>query len=194
MLGLEATLSACSGVARRFTGYIPGKWPLRFIRRYCINIHIRDYELHAVCVSANTPPPSHLLNASTNVYETLYVRVYHCTRAHLNGVLHKSLPSFCVSVCISLLSLLGKGSVKCIPPFIARQRLGKYDPAERNTANTKRIVGRLCLCIPLSLLGNNSVKIFQQQQRIAGGVVFYAVRVVSNEGRRLIFFQNFLLM
>jgi hypothetical protein len=33
--------------------------------------------------------------------------------AHLSGVLHKNLPSVCVSVCISLLSLQGSGSVKC---------------------------------------------------------------------------------
>jgi hypothetical protein len=32
-------------------------------------------------------------------------------------------------LCLSLLSLLGKGSVKCIPPLIARQRLGKHVPA-----------------------------------------------------------------
>jgi hypothetical protein len=40
------------------------------------------------------------------------------------------------------------------------------------------------LCI-LSLLGNNSIKTFPRQRRI-GGVVFYAVRVVSKENRRLI--------
>jgi hypothetical protein len=41
------------------------------------------------------------------------------------------------------------------------------------------------LCI-LSLLGNNSVKTFPQQRRIIGCVVFYAVRVVSKEGRLLV--------
>jgi hypothetical protein len=35
----------------------------------------------------------------------------------LNGVLYKSLPSVYVSVSVSLLSLLGNGSVKCIPPM-----------------------------------------------------------------------------
>jgi hypothetical protein len=34
-----------------------------------------------------------------------------------------------VFVCISLLLLLGKGSVKCIPPFVARQPLDKDVPA-----------------------------------------------------------------
>jgi hypothetical protein len=42
-----------------------------------------------------------------STFENWYV--YHGSWAHLNGVLHKSLPSVCV--CISL-SLLGNGSVK----------------------------------------------------------------------------------
>jgi hypothetical protein len=87
------------------------------------------------------------------------------------------------SVCVSLLSLLGKGSVKCIPPFIARQRLGKQVPAAKNTSNNRRNVS-VRLCIPLSLLGNNSVKTFQRQ--IVEGVVFYAVRAVWKESRRLV--------
>jgi hypothetical protein len=35
--------------------------------------------------------------------------------AHLDGILHKSLPSVCVSLYISLLPLLGKGSVNTFP-------------------------------------------------------------------------------
>jgi hypothetical protein len=42
------------------------------------------------------------------------------------------------------------------------------------------------LCIPLSLLGNNSVKTFPRQRRIGGGVVFYAVGVVWKESRRFV--------
>jgi hypothetical protein len=80
-----------------------------------------------LCVSAN--PPYRLLNDWTSLYETWCV--YHGTWAHLNGVLHKSLPSVCVSVCISLPSLQGKGSVKCIPSFIVRQQLGKHIPWQR---------------------------------------------------------------
>jgi hypothetical protein len=45
-------------------------------------------------------------------------------------------------VCVSPLSLLGIGSVKCIPPFIARQRLGIHVSAVTNTPNSRRIVGR----------------------------------------------------
>jgi hypothetical protein len=36
------------------------------------------------------------MNSWTNPHETWYV--FHGTWAHLNGVLHKSLPSVCVSV------------------------------------------------------------------------------------------------
>jgi hypothetical protein len=52
------------------------------------------------------PPPHELLNGWTNLYETWYI--YHGTWAHFNGMFRKSLPSVCVSVCLSLLSLLGK--------------------------------------------------------------------------------------
>jgi hypothetical protein len=45
----------------------------------------------------------------TNLYETWYL--YHGTWAHLNGVLHKSLPSVCI--CIPP-SLLGNGSIKTL--------------------------------------------------------------------------------
>jgi hypothetical protein len=46
-------------------------------------------------------------------FETLYV--YHGTWAHLNGLLHKSLHQ---SACLSLFSLLCRGSVKCIYPSL----------------------------------------------------------------------------
>jgi hypothetical protein len=78
----------------------------------------------------------------------------------------------------------------CIPPVVARQRLGKHVPAATNTRNNRRIVERMrvwiCLCIPLLFLGNNSAKTFRRQQRIVGGVVFYVVHVVSKENRRLV--------
>jgi hypothetical protein len=48
--------------------------------------------------------------------------------------------------------LQGKGSINSIPPFGARQRLGKHVPAANNTRNNKTISGR---------------------------VIFYAVRVLS---------------
>jgi hypothetical protein len=57
------------------------------------------------------------LNAWTSLYVTWYV--FHGTWAHLNGALHKSPPSICLSVCVSLLSLLDNSSVKTLP----RQRI-----------------------------------------------------------------------
>jgi hypothetical protein len=85
-----------------------------------------------------------------------------------------------------------------IPPIVARQRLGKHVPAAKDTRNSRRIGHVIfyavrvlpketlwvCLCIPLSLLGNKSVKTFPRERWISGGVVFYTVRVVSKERRR----------
>jgi hypothetical protein len=59
------------------------------------------------------PPPPQNFNAWTSLYETWYV--YHGNWVYLSDVLHKSLPLVCVSVCLFLSSLLGNGSVKCIP-------------------------------------------------------------------------------
>jgi hypothetical protein len=44
----------------------------------------------------------------------------------------------------------------------------------------------MCLCIPISLLGNGCVNTFPRQQKFVGGVVFYAVDFVSKESRRLV--------
>jgi hypothetical protein len=52
------------------------------------------------------------LNSWTSLNETWYV--YHGTWSHLNGVLHKSLPSVCLYV-YPLISLLGNGSVNRFP-------------------------------------------------------------------------------
>jgi hypothetical protein len=41
------------------------------------------------------------------------------------------------------------------------------------------------LCIAISLLENFAVNTFSRQQGIVAGVVFYLLRVVSKEGRRL---------
>jgi hypothetical protein len=141
---------------------------------------------------------------SSFTFECLIMKVdmyYHSIWTHLNGILQKCVPLVCVPVCVSLVSSLGKGSLKCIPPFCDRQRLCKPVPAATNTRNNRRIVGcvifsavrvllkesmGVCLRVPLSLLSNNSVKKFPQQQTIAGGVVLYAVHVVSKESRRLV--------
>jgi hypothetical protein len=46
----------------------------------------------------------------------------------------------------------------------------------------------VCLCIPLSLLGNGSVKV--PLSLLGNGYVFYAVRVVSKESRRLVLLRT----
>jgi hypothetical protein len=57
----------------------------------------------------------------------------------------------CVRMCLCIpLSLLGNGSVK-IPPFVARQRLGKNLPIV-----ARQLLGSVK--IALSLLGNGSVE------------------------------------
>jgi hypothetical protein len=91
----------------------------------------------------------------------------------------------------------------CIPPFDARQRLDKHVPAATDTRNNRTIVGRVIfcevcvlskesqwvyLCILHSLLGNKSVKTLPRQQRVVGGVVFYAIRVESKN--RLVLHRN----
>jgi hypothetical protein len=49
-----------------------------------------------------------------------------------------------------------------IPPFFVRQWLGEHVPAATSTRNNRRNVERvclwICLCIPVSLLANSSVK------------------------------------
>jgi hypothetical protein len=64
-----------------------------------------------------------ILNASTNLYGAWYL--YHGIWAHLNGLLHKSLSLVYVSQHVSLLSLLGNGSVI---------------PEAMNTRNNRKIV------------------------------------------------------
>jgi hypothetical protein len=127
--------------------------------------------------------PYQCLNAWTSVYETWLI--YHDSWAYLSGirVLYKSLPLVCVSVCASLLSLLGNGSLKYIQHSVAWQRLGKHVPAATKTRNNSWT--RVSVD-PLSFLGNNSVKTFPWQQRVVGGVVFYAVRVVSKANMSLV--------
>jgi hypothetical protein len=94
----------------------------------------------------------------------------------------------------------------CIPPIAARQRFGRHVPMAINTRNKGRFVGDVvfctvrvvsqeslwvCLCIPLSLLGNDSVNMFLRQRRIVEGVGFCAAHVVSNESRQLVLIRSY---
>jgi hypothetical protein len=65
-------------------------------------------DLHPLCILLYLP-----LNAWTDPCETWFV--CHGTWAHLSGVFQNSLPSVSVSVCVSLLLLLSKGSVYTFP-------------------------------------------------------------------------------
>jgi hypothetical protein len=70
--------------------------------------------------------PYQRLNGLINLYETVYV--YHGTWAHLNGVLHKSLPSVCA--------------------IVARQGLGKTLPQQRIHTQQQNCWARRFLCGP----------------------------------------------
>jgi hypothetical protein len=94
----------------------------------------------------------------------------------------------------TLLSLLSKDS-------------GEHFPAATNTWHNRRNVGRvifyavrvlanetLWIGVPLSLQGNNEAKTFPRQRWIVGGVIFYPIRDVWKESRRLVFPLNFFLI
>jgi hypothetical protein len=103
-------------------------------------------------------------------------------------------PTVCLHVYPSIFAR--QRQVKWIPPFIARQRLGKHVPL---ATNGRIVVGvvlyafyvvskqnlLVCLCIPLPFPGNGSVKTFPLQWRIVGGFIFFAVCVVSNSSQNL---------
>jgi hypothetical protein len=59
-------------------------------------------------------------------------------------------------VCVTLLLLQSYGSVKCIPDFGARERLGKHVPAAMNTRKNRRIVGRVIFMRSISYPGSLS--------------------------------------
>jgi hypothetical protein len=72
---------------------------------------------------------------------------------HLKGMFHKSFQSVCVSVCISLLSLQGNGSVKRILLFGARQRPVSTFQFQRVEATIEGL--RLFLCSPCPIKGES---------------------------------------
>jgi hypothetical protein len=75
-----------------------------------------------------------IFNGWISLYETWYV--HHGTRVHLNGLIKKSLPSVCVSVCVSSYRCIATARFSKNPPIVARQRLGRNVTAERNTHAT----------------------------------------------------------
>jgi hypothetical protein len=84
------------------------------------------WDLRAVCLCGLC-----VLPANFRMPEPIFMTWYYGTRANLSGVLLKSLPSVCVSVCVSLLSLLGKGPVKCILLSLLGNNSVKTFPRQR---------------------------------------------------------------
>jgi hypothetical protein len=111
-------------------------------------------DLHAV---------SHqLLIAWTTLYETWYV--CHGIWAHPNGALRKSFPS---SVCLyPCVSFLGNGSVNTFPRQVIPAAIEELLDASFFLCGPCLIRGKSTVaCIPLSLLGNDSVKTLPLQRR-----------------------------
>jgi hypothetical protein len=140
-------------------------------------------DLHVVCVSMNPPSPLTFECLNQSLWNVI------CISWHLSPFQRCTslIPPFSLCViCVSPLLLLGKGSIQCTLPLIARQLLGKHVPTATNIWNNRNILGHeclwVCLRILLSLLGCYlAVKMFPLQRRTVEGVVFYAVRVLSKK-------------
>jgi hypothetical protein len=89
---------------------------------------------------------------------------------------------------ISILSMLGTGSVTTfLRQGIQATREELLDPSfSMLSVSYRKEILWIYLCIPVSLLCNNSVKTFPRRGRIVGRVVFNAVRLVSKESRQLV--------
>jgi hypothetical protein len=161
---------------------------------YFEKINLGLWKHHAACMSVNPP-----LSTFECLNQSLWNLV--CLSWHLsssNSILHKYLPSVCVFVCVSLLPLLDKGSVQRIPLFIARQRLSKHVTMEMNISKNIKNVGRIilhmvcvsskeCLWVSVSpCCCYVKTRMFPQQWRIVGGVIFCAAYVISKESRQLV--------
>jgi hypothetical protein len=86
------------------------------------------------------------------------------------------------------LSLLGNGSVN---PF-SRQRIHATveELLDSFLCGPCRVKGEFVGLYPLSLQGNGYVNTFPWQRRTIGGVVLYAVHVISKESKRLVLPRN----
>jgi hypothetical protein len=81
-------------------------------------------------------PPINFWMPKPISYETWYV--YHDTWARFKGVLHKPLPSFCVSICAS--PIISRQLLCKNPPTVARWQLSKNITATMNTYTTKELL------------------------------------------------------
>jgi hypothetical protein len=131
-------------------------------------------DLHAVFVSMN--PPYWLLNTWASFYETWYS--CHGTWAQLKSVLHKSFSSVCVSLCVSLLSLLGKSSINCISPFLLGNGCVNLSQQQPIHATIEELLdARVCGSVCVFPYRCYTIKTFLWRGRIFGSIVF--MRFVS---------------
>jgi hypothetical protein len=110
-------------------------------------MHSCETTLLSACVCLYVYPLYRHLNASTNLYETQYVRYVMAPEPISTAYfINPSRKSLCLCV---------------YPHIIARQALSKHVPAAKNTLAVfcaVRVVSKESLCIPLSLPGSGSVK------------------------------------
>jgi hypothetical protein len=88
-------------------------------------------------------------------------------------------------LCVFFLALLFNGSVNTF----SWQRIHGTTKELLDASFAVRAVsyqGSLWISVPLSLLGNNSVKRFPRRRKIVRGAFFYAVSVISKESRHLV--------
>jgi hypothetical protein len=126
---------------------------------------------HPCCLSANLS-----LLTSECLNQSLWNLVHHGTWAHLNSVLHKSLSSVYMSVCVSRISLLGN-TFPWQQIHATIKEMLELSFSILSVSYQMKVCGSVCV-IPLSLLGNGMISTFTWQRRIVGSVVFYEGRVV----------------
>jgi hypothetical protein len=101
-------------------------------------------DLHLVCIYVFPPPLSFFdcLNQCLMKLAMYIMATEPVLTAYFINPFHQS-----VSVYLPLLLFLGQGSVKSIPPFIARQRLNKHFPHQRIHATVEKLLD-VSFCMP----------------------------------------------
>jgi hypothetical protein len=143
-----------------------------------------------LCVCVTPPPPINFwmpepICMKIGIYSYIMTTepistVYFTNPSHQSVCLYVYLSSrrkATAPLSVSLISVLSNGSVNTFPRQQIHATIEEFLDA--------------CVCGSVSvslyrLLGNIWEKMFPRQRRIVGGVVFYAVRVVSNQSRLLI--------
>jgi hypothetical protein len=132
-------------------------------------------------------PPPQLLNAWTRLYETWYV--HHGTWAHINGVIHKSLPSACLCMCIPL-SLTGNGPVNMLPWQWIHETKSYWICCF--LCSLCHIKNSLCVFVTPHCCKKMAWYMLLHQQRIVEGILYGPCCIKGNEVTSSS--QNFLFM